>query len=341
MKLIKSHVRICMGLLIVVLCFPLAVMGQEDPQGPTVLGGASRAGTAAAQFLQIGVSARAAGMGDTYVALVDDAAGAYYNPGVLAWIGRKQALFTHTDLPAGLAHYFGSYVQPVGSIGTFALSFLMLTTGDIPVTVAYQGPTGETFSATEMAVGLSYSRTLTQWFAVGGTAKFVAQDLAGFDSRTWAFDVGTIFKTGWRQSRLGMSVTNFGPDISFGDVSKIGFDSQRFPMPLTFRFGVAVDVMHTEQNKLWFAAELHQPNDNLRHQSIGLEYSFNDLIFLRGGWKIDEETEGLDKGGFAESFAFGAGFNLSMSGFNGKVDVSWTQMSNLDDLLRVSVMLGF
>lgn len=341
MKLIKLHGRICMGLLFFVLFIPMTLMGQEDEEGPTILGGASRAGTAAAQFLQIGVSARAAGMGDTYVALVDNAAGAYYNPSVLAWITQRQALFTHTDLPAGLAHYFGSYVQPVGSVGTFALSFLMLTTGDIPVTAAYQGPTGEMFSATEMAIGLSYARYLTTWFAVGGTAKFVAQDLAGFDSRTWAFDVGTIFKTGWRQSRIGMSVTNFGPDISFGEESELGFKSQRFPMPLSFRFGGVIDLVYSEKNKLWFAAELHQPNDNLRHQSIGLEYAFNDLIFLRGGWKIDEETEGPDKDGFAESFSFGAGLNLSLSGFNGKFDVSWTQMSHLDDLLRFSVMFGF
>jgi len=112
-------------------------------------------------------------------------------------------------------------------------------------------------------------------------------------------------------------------------------------MPITFRFGVAVDLLYTDNNKLWVAAELNQPNDNLRSQRIGMEYSMNDLIFLRGGWKIDEENDGPDSDGFAESLSFGAGLNLSVSGINGKFDVSWSQMDYLDDLVRFSVLLGF
>jgi hypothetical protein len=280
-------------------------------------------------------------MGETFVALVNDASGAYYNPSVLALISQRQALFNHTNLSAGLSHFFGSYVQPVGSIGTFALSAIVLTTGDMPVTVAFQGPTGETFSASEIAIGLSYSRKLTDRFAVGGTAKLIAQDLAGFDARTVAFDVGTIYQTGFRHARLGMSVSNFGPDINFGSRSDIGFESQSFPLPITFRFGVAVDLLYSDANKLWLAGQLLQPNDNLRSESFGVEYSYNDLIFLRGGWKIDEENEGPDKDGFAETVSLGAGLNLSVSGITGKFDVSWSQMSYVEDLFRFSILLGF
>jgi hypothetical protein len=325
--------------LILAIVIPSLLLAQD--QGPTVLGGSSRTGTAGAQFLQIGVSARAAGMGETFVAFVEDASGAYYNPGVLALLSQRQALFNHTDLSAGLAHFFGSYVQPVGSLGTFALSFVLLTTGDMPITVAFQGPTGETFSASEMAIGLSYSRKLTDRFALGGTAKFIAEDFAGFNARTVAFDVGTIYQTGFRHARLGMSLTNFGPDLNFGDKSSIGFKSQSFPMPITFRFGAAVDLMHGETNKLWLTGQLLQPNDNLRSESIGVEYSYRDLISLRGGWKIDEENEGPDKDGFAETLSLGAGLNLSVSGFTGRFDFSWSQMSYIDDLMRFSILVGF
>jgi hypothetical protein len=316
-------------------------MAQVPEQGPTVLGGSSRAGTAAAQFLQIGVSAHAAGMGETFVAFVEDASGAYYNPGALALISRRQAFFNHTNLSAGLAHFYGSYVQPLGAIGTFALSGILLTTGEMPVTVAFQGPTGETFSASEIAIGLSYSRRLTDRFALGGTGKFIAQDLGGFSSRTVAFDVGTIYQTGFRHARLGMSVSNFGPDINFGNESSVGFESQSFPMPITFRFGIVVDAMHSETSKLWIAAQLLQPNDNLRSESLGVEYGYRDLVFVRGGWKIDEEDEGPDRDGFAETVSLGTGLNLSVSGITGKFDLSWSAMSYLDDLVRFSVLLGF
>lgn len=324
-----------------IACLPLVLQAQEDPQGPTVLGGASRVGTAAAQFLQLGACAHAGGMGETYVAHVSHACAAFYNAGALALIDKQEAIFTHTNLPAGLAHFFGSYAQPLGSFGTVALSAIVLTTGDIPVTVAFQGPTGEMYSVSQMAIGLSYSRNLTNRFAVGGTAKYIAEDLAGFESRTVAFDIGTIYQTGFRHTKIGMSIANFGPDITYGSSSSVGFDSQGFPMPITFRFGVVVDLLHTESNKLWLAAELNQPNDNLRNQRIGVEYSMNDMVFLRGGWKIDEESDGLDSDGFAESLSAGAGLNLSVSGINGKFDVSWSQMSYLDDLVRFSVLLGF
>jgi len=241
MKTIK---RLKWIVLILAIVIPSLLMAQD--QGPTVLGGSSRTGTAGAQFLQIGVSARAAGMGETFVAFVDDASGAYYNPGVLVLIPQRQALFNHT-----------------------------------------------------------------------------------------------IDQTGFRHARLGMSVTNFGPDLNFGDKSSVGFKSQSFPMPITFRFGAVVDVMHGETNKLWLAGQLLQPNDNLCSESFGLEYSYRDLIFLRGGWKIDEENEGPDKDGFAETLSLGAGLNLAVSGFTGKFDFSWSQMSYLDDLARFSILVGF
>ena len=351
MKTIKKSIRVFLALVLLVSFFPFSLLAQDNNQGAiTVLGGASRTGTAAAQFLQLGVSARATGMGETFVALVDDASGAFYNPGVLALIENRQAFFNHTNLPAGLAHYFGSFILPTNSMGTFALSFIALTTGDIPVTVAFQGPTGENFSATEIAIGLTYSKSLTDRFAIGGTAKFIAQDLAGFDSRTVAFDIGTIYFAGYRHARLGMSISNFGPDITFGSESDVGFESQSFPMPLTFRFGVAVDLMYSDDSKLWLTGQLNQPNDNLRYQSIGLEYGYHDLIFLRTGFKIDEENNDIldddgnkieDGSGFAESLSFGAGINLDVSGVNGRFDVSWTKMKNFDDLVRFSVLLGF
>lgn len=335
MKMLK---RFAFSALFLVL--PCSLWAQPDT-GPTVIGGPAKVGTGAAQFLQIGVSARGTGMGETYVAFVEDASGAFYNPGVLALLGKRQAMFSHTRLPGDLAHFFGSYVQPLGSIGTFAVSFISLTTGDIPVTVAFAGPTGDMFSASETAIGLSYARSLTDRFSVGGTAKIIADDFAGFNGRTVAFDIGTIYLTGFRHARLGMSVANFGPDLDFGSKSSLGFDSQPFPLPITFRFGLAVDLVYNEVSKLWLAGELYQPNDNIRRESVGAEYSYRDLLFVRGGWKIDEENEGIDQNGFAEELSFGGGLNLSLGGLDGRFDVSWAQMSHLTDVVRFSVLLGF
>ncbi|RMD89764.1 MAG: hypothetical protein D6813_10130 [Calditrichaeota bacterium] len=341
MNLRKISLTVTISLLVA-----LPLLAQD--LGPTVLGGPSKVGTATAQFLQIGVSARATAMGEAFVSLVDDASAAFYNPGALAIIRQRQAMFNHTTLPAGIRHFFATYVQPVSQFGTLAISFILLTTGDMPVTVAFEGPTGETFSASESAIGLSYAKMLSNKFSVGGTVKAIFQDFAGFDERAVAFDIGTLYQTGFRQLRLGMSVTNFGPDLDFGtqkDPSgKVVFDSQSFPLPITFRFGVSVDVMNRENSKLMLAGTLVQPNDNLRYETLGFEYNWNDLLFLRGGFKIDEENDpdaAGDTSGFSENFSAGAGIKMAFKDFNGRFDFSWVNQQDLNNLTRFSIILSF
>ncbi len=287
-------------------------------------------------------------MGESFVALVNDASAAFYNPAPLAEMTKRQAMFNHTTLPGGLRHIFAVYAHPVHGFGTLAVSFNMLTTGDMPVTVAFEGPTGETFSASESAVALSYARSLTDRFAVGGTAKIIFEDLAGFNERSVAFDIGTLYHTGFRELTLGMSVSNFGPDLNFGkqrnSAGDVIFEGQSFPLPITFRFGVAIDVVNREASKLILSGELVQPNDNLRYETFGAEYSWNDILFLRGGYKLDEEGDedaAGESNGFAETFSAGAGLKATLKDLTGEFDVSWVNRRNLNDVIRFSVLLSF
>ncbi|MFQ5603903.1 MAG: PorV/PorQ family protein [bacterium] len=343
----KRKFRSSLGWIVLALLLPVAGLAQQPEQGPTVLGGPSKTGTVGAQFLQLGVSARATAMGESFVALVNDASAVFYNPGALAELPGRQAMFNHTTLPGGLRHFFATYVHPF-DVGTLAVSFIMLTTGDMPVTVAFEGPTGESFSASESAVGLSYAKSLTDRFSVGGTAKVIFEDLAGFNERTVAFDIGTLYHTGFRELNLGMSVSNFGPDLNFGDEKdaqgKVVFEGQSFPLPITFRFGISVDVVNKENSKLMVAAQLVQPNDNLRYETFGIEYSWRDALFLRGGFKLDEEDDkdaAGESNGFSENFSAGAGVKASLSGLTGHFDFSWVNQESLDNLVRFSVLLSF
>lgn len=339
------------GMLLLLLLLPFAVFAQNEP---TVLGGASKAGTVGAQFLQLGVSARATAMGESFVALVDDASAAFYNPAALTEITGREAMFNHTTLPGGLRHFFATYVQPIGDFQAIAISFNVLTTGDMPVTVAFEGPTGETFSASESAIGISYARKLTDRFSFGATGKIIFEDFAGFNDRVVAFDIGTLYHTGFRDLNIGMSVSNFGPDLNFGKetdaAGNVIFEGQDFDLPITFRFGLSINVLNRSNSKLVVASQLVQPNDNLRYETVGVEYSWQDALFIRGGFKIDEENDAvLDEGnneiadanGFAETFSAGVGLKASLKDLTGSFDVSWVSQDNLKDLIRFSVLLSF
>ena len=75
--------------------------------------------------------------------------------------------------------------------------------------------------------------------------------------------------------------------------------------------GFATDLISTEnamlfnlpQQKLTVAFNMSQPRDFDQQYHVGLEYSFLDMIFLRAGYKINFDEEGL---------CYGAGFALSL-----------------------------
>jgi len=327
-------------ILVILLLLPVYVFGQTETGagvsqdlGPTIVGGTAKVAQSGAQFLQIGVSARGTAMGEAFLAVADDASAAYYSPGALARINRKQMMVTQTSLPAQVKHFFGAFILPMEeNIGTFAVHTILLTTGEMPVTKAFIGPTGESFSCSEMAVGLSYSRNLTDKFSVGGTIKYIQQNLAGFTSKGVAADFGTFYLTGFRDLQFGMAITNFGPNLNFGDSKDIGYNSIDYPLPMNFSFGIAMSIIDKENHNLRAAFETGQPNDNLRREALGVEYTFMDMLMLRGGYKFEYD---------GEDFSLGAGMKAPIAGFDGLFDVSYARSEYMNDFIRFSLGVAF
>jgi hypothetical protein len=69
---------------------------------PGLLYGQAKVGTAGAQFLELGVSARAVAMGEAFVAVANDATAVYYNPAGLTqcsriWSTRRGSVMSLVD----------------------------------------------------------------------------------------------------------------------------------------------------------------------------------------------------------------------------------------------------
>ena len=60
-------------------------------------GGFSKVGTAAAQFLKIGVGARAMGLGGSFTALANDVSTLYWNPAGITNFNGFSLAVTHTE----------------------------------------------------------------------------------------------------------------------------------------------------------------------------------------------------------------------------------------------------
>jgi long-subunit fatty acid transport protein len=293
---------------------------------PGLLYGQAKVGTAGAQFLELGVSARAVGMGEAFVAIADDATAVYYNPAGLTQLYDREVVFTHVEYPAEITYDFAGLAYPLYDFGgTLGLGFYMLDAGDIDeTTYEYPEGTGRTFGAQEYALGLSYGRNLTDRFSIGVTLKFIDERYESERASGWAADVGTSYNTGFRNFKISMVITNFGPDMAFL--------SESYPLPINFKFGGAINVLDGERHMATFALEGWHPSDNLEKYNAGLEYSYAGRYFLRVGQKFNYDITGFSAGG---------GVHLPISGLDFRADYAYRDMGMLEDAHRFTVGLMF
>ncbi len=288
--------------------------------------GQAKVGTAGAQFLELGVSARAIGMGEAFLSISDDASAVYYNPAGLTQLIDKQALFTHVSYPADINYEFAALAYPTPSFGgVWGVSFTMLDAGDMSF-VQYEhvvNPT-QTFTAKEYALGVSYARYLTDRFMVGGTLKIIDELYDTERATGWATDVGTLYNTGFKGFRIGMMISNFGPDMKFIEESH--------PLPMNFKFGGVIDLLRREDHTAVFAAEGSHPNDNMEKFNAGVEYWFRDMFALRLGDHFEYDTGGISAGG---------GVRLSISDSELRIDYGYRDMGHLESTHRFSLGLVF
>ena len=300
---------------IAALLFPVFIYAQHERQG-----------SADAQFLKIGVSSRAAAMGGAYIAVADGAEAVFYKPAALARISGTDITFTHTAWFAGINHEFASIAHTFSRIGTFAVSMTALYTDEMKVRTPLQPDgTGETFFSSNFRAGLSYGCYLTDRVTFGGTINYIHLSLySDFTADAYSIDISTFYVTEFRDFRFGMMIANFGSDIKFVNES--------YPLPVNFTFGASMNAVQAERQKLLVSLSAVKPNDGQPLLQIGSEWNYNDLIFIRLGYKPNHNTE---------TFSFGSGVQVNISGYKVDFDYSYSDFSLLSAAHRLGISAGF
>jgi hypothetical protein len=244
-----------------------------------------------------------------------------------------------------------AYAQSVERLGgTVALSVLSLSSGSMRVTTATEVDgvaSGEQFSWSDLAIGISYARDLTDRFSVGGTAKYIREGIGsisaigyGGNAQGIAFDFGTLYRTGFRSLRFGVSATNFGPSLTFGGtyldsyyVGSFHVTERKslgdYDLPLMFQAGIAYDPIMTSSQKLTVAMDFTHPNDAPERLHLGTECVIRRVLALRAGKVLNWEGRGP---------FFGVGLNLT-GGFGRemKLDYAYTGVEALEDIHQLSI----
>lgn len=255
--------------------------------------GAQRAGISALTFLKIDPSPRSAAMASSHVSVSGDGFATYWNPAAVAELDNLTIGASNTFWVAGINHAFLSAAKPT-SIGNFALSVTSLTTGPMERRTEFQPDgTGEFFSASNTAVGLTYSQQLTDFFSYGVTLKYVNETLAEFTAHTGMVDLGFLYRTDFKDLSFAVVMQSFGTNSTLrGDVEQDGLNPkpiqlEAYPAPTLFKLGISMVPLKAEDKSLTTIVQLNHPNDNAENIRLGLEFEYRELLYLRAGYKIN------------------------------------------------------
>ena len=310
----------------------------------------SKVGTSGAQFLKIGVGARYTAMGEAAVANVGDAYALYWNPAALGGLTQSHLEFTTIAYVSGVNLNYVAFAKPL-SFGSIGGAVTALTSGDMEITTVDQPDgTGKMFSASSYAITLGFARQWTEFFSFGLSAKYITERISEERASGIAFDFGTLLQPGYRNLRIGMNISNLGPEMKYSgpelnfnynpsgdnesyDNAKGVLDVDSYDLPLVFRIGAAYDIQYTPTTRLTFRVEARDPSDNDQQPSFGSEVAFQETFFLRGGWQLNQEEQ---------SASVGAGLALKVwNATDLSMNYAFADFGRLNSVHRFSLGLRF
>jgi hypothetical protein len=311
-------------------------------------------GTTAAQFLKIECGPRAVAMGGNFVARADDASALFWNPAGAAITTDRKMTFGHTLWFADISHdYFGMVIP--WSQGAIGFSVVALNMGEEEVTTIEEPEgTGITWDVSDLAVGLTYARPLTDRFSVGITGKYINESLYNESASTFAVDIGTLLDVGYKGMRIGMCISNFGGrmklegrDLTRGEdingdgvnESEINLSTIGWSLPLMFRVGTVIDIVgpgaglwQHPVNRITLEVDGIHPNDNDERMGFGAEYAWKETLFFRSGYKLNHDVE---------TYSLGGGFKFLTDTFGVGIDYAFQDLGVLESVQRFSVSIAF
>ena len=287
-----------------------------------------------AAFLNIGVGARAVGMGNAFTAVSGDVNSLFWNPAGLADLKQSQLGAMDAPLAAGTNFNSLGYATPT-KYGTFGASALYLSQGALDGRNTSAQPTGG-FDASDFAGSLAYASKIGKSLSLGANLKYIHSAIASDAGEDFALDAGALYelgKLGPGTPSLGLMVQNLGPKMSLGG-------GQASYLPTTLAAGISY---------LWggFLADIDyksMPYAPASEVDAGLEFRPINLIALRAGYDRSTFSEPLllnGSGGIdvaaLNGFSFGTG--LRLDGFD--FDYSFTPQGELGDAQRFSLTARF
>lgn len=305
------------------LIFALALTCIGFQSNALKAGNPERQGQAGAAQLTINGWARSGGLGWTAGGSINGAEAMFMNVGGLDRMANKTELvFARTEWlmgsgiginNLGLALKLGEDGE-AGSLGIQVMQFgidpIEITTVENP-----HGGIG-TYRVNMTNIGVAYSKTFSNSISAGVMARMVSEGIPDASVSGVALDAGVQYTTTLFPSRnaskrndfkFGVSVKNIGPDMTFsgdglsykaviqnGDFDKtMQVKTAGIKLPALLNIGASYDIRldrddNMYDNRLTVGIAFTNHAFSANQSTIALEYSYKDMLSLRGGFCYQE-----------------------------------------------------
>ena len=290
-------------------------------------GNEDRAGSAGSTDLLINPFGRGSGWANANTAFGRGLEAQFLNVAGLAFTEKTELLVTHTRWLAGSGigiNAFG-FGQNLGKErGVLGFSVMSLGSGSIPVTSVEQPEgNGATYNVDNLNLGISYAKSFSNRIHGGVTIRLISQTVSNVAAAGFAIDAGIIYRTqigkgekapGRENLYFGITLKNIGPrmmatgdGLSVTNISPInGFPiaqqqrSAEFELPALMNIGLGYIQRINEGNKLSYAFNFTTNSFTKDQFLLGLEYSWKDMLMVRGGYAFETGIFGEREGVGAE-----------------------------------------
>ena len=335
-----------MKTLISALVLLVIILGNQPAFGQVDL---NKTAQSTMNFLLVGTSARASALGEAYTSIGIGSESIFYNPAGLATSDNLiDVNLNYTQWIADINYLSGGVAWNLENYGVVGFHLLTVDYGVINGTSIVLDETlyplgyrddGPVSNVGAYSVGVSYAKSISKEFSIGGTIKIAGQNLGvsvlsngskNNDASKLVFDAGVLYQTGFKGFVFGMALRNFATDLKREEIEE--------QLPLIFSLGASVNLMElidpekSMDNGILITTDFLHQNNYSERLNFGLEYKFLQMVSLRGGYQTNRDLA---------SWSGGIGLTTTVSDYNLDLNYSYSRFEYFDSVSRISFIFSF
>ncbi len=292
------------------------------------------------EFMNIGVDAAAFGMSNAVVASSADVNSGYWNPAGLVNLEDKQISLMHASYFANIANYdYAAFAMPIDNKSAIALSVIRFGVDDILNTTQLIDDEGNIdynrislFSTADYGFTFSYARRLPlDGLNYGINAKVIRRVIGDFAS-SWGFGLDAAIQFKRDKWMFGIMARDITTTFNAWSIDEDKFaeiqgavEGQNQELPETteitipkLQIGMARKFIYRHDFSLLAEVDLNfrfaETNDLISTSftsitpSLGLEFGYIDMVYVRGGvgnFQNIQQLDGSDSVGFQPNIGVG------------------------------------